>query len=92
LVAVVIADPSSDPNGKPTYVADSFKIALYLDKAYPAPQYPAIFAPGTAGFQHMLMSDRRKSFVAPIYPLIHPQIPRILDPRGRGGCQMERSP
>ncbi|CAE7232118.1 unnamed protein product [Rhizoctonia solani] len=77
----VIADPSSDTNGKPTYVADSFKIALYLDKTYPAPQYPAIFAPGTAGFQHMLMSNYRMTVGAPIFPLIHPQVPRILDPR-----------
>ncbi|KAJ1307246.1 hypothetical protein OPQ81_001359 [Rhizoctonia solani] len=77
----VIADPSSDPNGKPTYVADSFKIALYLDKTYPAPQYPSIFAPGTAGLQHMFISNYRTSVAAPIYLLIHPQVPRILDAR-----------
>ncbi|KAH7342057.1 hypothetical protein B0J17DRAFT_746273 [Rhizoctonia solani] len=43
----IIADPSPDPNGKPTYVADSFNIAIYLDKTYPAPKYPVVFAPGT---------------------------------------------
>ncbi|EUC65049.1 glutathione S-transferase, partial [Rhizoctonia solani AG-3 Rhs1AP] len=80
-IAAVIADPSNNPNGKPTYIADSFKIAIYLDKTYPAPQYPAIFAPGTAGFQHMLMSNYRLTVGASIHPLIHPQMPRILDPR-----------
>lgn len=48
---VVIADPSSDPNGKPTYVSESFDIAIYLEDKYPAPKYPAIFPPGTRAMQ-----------------------------------------
>ncbi|EUC65041.1 glutathione S-transferase, putative [Rhizoctonia solani AG-3 Rhs1AP] len=47
----MIADPSPDPNGKPTYVVDSFDIALYLDKTYPAPKYPIVFPPGTRAVQ-----------------------------------------
>ncbi|EUC65050.1 glutathione S-transferase, partial [Rhizoctonia solani AG-3 Rhs1AP] len=65
-------------------VALCLMIAIYLDKTYPAPQYPAIFAPGTAGFQHMLIPARSTagaSLHPLIHPLIHPQIPRILDPR-----------
>ncbi|QRV89851.1 glutathione S-transferase [Ceratobasidium sp. AG-Ba] len=38
-----IADPSSEPGGKPTYVADSWTIALYLERTYPPPKYPALF-------------------------------------------------
>ncbi|QRV75324.1 glutathione S-transferase [Ceratobasidium sp. AG-Ba] len=36
----LIADPSNDPDEKPTYVSDSFKIATYLDDKYPGPRYP----------------------------------------------------
>ncbi|CEL55156.1 hypothetical protein RSOLAG1IB_01164 [Rhizoctonia solani AG-1 IB] len=88
----VIADPSSDPNGKPTYVADSFKIALYLDKHYPAPHYPLIFTPGTAGVQHMLMSNYRMTVGAPIFPLIHPQVLRIMDDRSIEYMRRTRGP
>ncbi|CAE6422998.1 unnamed protein product [Rhizoctonia solani] len=47
----MIADPSSDPTGKPTYVVDSFDIAVYLDKTYPAPKHPAVFPSGTRAIQ-----------------------------------------
>ncbi|KAH7342044.1 hypothetical protein B0J17DRAFT_704531 [Rhizoctonia solani] len=47
----MIADPSLVPNGKPTYVADSFNIAIYLDKTYPAPKFPAVFPPGMRAVQ-----------------------------------------
>ncbi|KAG8731179.1 hypothetical protein FRC11_004808 [Ceratobasidium sp. 423] len=69
----VIADPSSDPNGEPTYVSDSFKIALYLDDKYPAPKYPAIFAPGTRSLQHLLVTQ--------YYPTISDQIRSIIMPK-----------
>ncbi|KAF8688972.1 Glutathione S-transferase, N-terminal domain, partial [Rhizoctonia solani] len=88
----VIADPSNDPNGKPTYVADSFKIALYLDKKYPAPHYPSIFAPGTAGIQHMLISNYRMAVAAPIFPLIHPQVLHIMDERSIEYMRRTRGP
>ncbi|CAE6419830.1 unnamed protein product [Rhizoctonia solani] len=77
----VIADPSTDPTGKPTYVSDSFKIALYLDEKYPAPAHPAIFSPGTHGLQNLLMSEYFPALVSVIIPLCLPNLPRILDSR-----------
>ncbi|KAG9104793.1 hypothetical protein FRC06_009262 [Ceratobasidium sp. 370] len=53
----LIADPSSELNGKPTYVSDSFKIAVYLDDKYPAPRYPLVFPPGTRALQHLLVTQ-----------------------------------
>ncbi|KAH7342056.1 hypothetical protein B0J17DRAFT_286108 [Rhizoctonia solani] len=47
----MIADPSSDLTGKPNYVVDSFDIAIYLDKTYPAPRRPAVFPSGTRAIQ-----------------------------------------
>ncbi|KAF8686420.1 Glutathione S-transferase, N-terminal domain [Rhizoctonia solani] len=49
----MIADPSSDPSGKPTYVVESFEIALYLDQKYPAPKYPIAIPPGTRALQRI---------------------------------------
>ncbi|QRW22902.1 glutathione S-transferase [Rhizoctonia solani] len=65
----MIADPSSETNGIPTYISDSFKIAIYLDDKYPAPKYPAIFAPyfPTIGVS--------------IGPIFAPLLPRLLDDR-----------
>ncbi|KAG8689756.1 hypothetical protein FRC11_000770 [Ceratobasidium sp. 423] len=51
LKELLIADPSPDPNSKPTYVVESFDIAIYLDKTYPAPEYPVVFPPGTRAVQ-----------------------------------------
>lgn len=77
----VIADPSNDPNGEPTYVADSFKIALYLDDKYPSPQYPLLFPSGTRTIQHLLMTQYYPLVGASISSLFHPSVPRILDHR-----------
>ncbi|CCO31303.1 hypothetical protein RSOLAG1IB_07372 [Rhizoctonia solani AG-1 IB] len=77
----VIADPSADPEGKPTYVSDSFKIALYLDEKYPAPKYPAIFSPGTHGLQSLLMTEYFPTLISAIIPLCLPNLPGILDAR-----------
>ncbi|CUA68605.1 hypothetical protein RSOLAG22IIIB_07980 [Rhizoctonia solani] len=77
----VIADPSSDPDGKPTYVAESFAIAVYLDEKYPAPKYPAIFPPGTRGVQHLLVNQYFPSLVTQLIPIIYAKLPQILDDR-----------
>ncbi|KAG8680917.1 hypothetical protein FRC11_001823 [Ceratobasidium sp. 423] len=77
----VIADPSSDPNGKPTYVSDSFKIAIYLDEKYPAPQYPAIFAPGTRSLQHMILTQYFPTISACMGPVFIPNILHLVDAR-----------
>ncbi|CAE7222296.1 unnamed protein product [Rhizoctonia solani] len=52
----LIADPSDDPDGKPTYVVESFEIAMYLDKKYPEPQYPAVIPSGTRALQKIVTS------------------------------------
>lgn len=79
----VIADPSSDPNGKPTYVADSFKIALYLDDNYPSPHYPRLLPPGTRVL-HALFVERLTSLIMPMAPIMLPLVARhgFLDERG----------
>ncbi|KAJ1301076.1 hypothetical protein OPQ81_003494 [Rhizoctonia solani] len=77
----VIADPSTDPNDPPTYVSDSFKIALYLDEKYPAPKYPAIFSPGSHGLQNLLMTVYFPTLVSAIIAPCIPNLPKILDSR-----------
>ncbi|CAE6337432.1 unnamed protein product [Rhizoctonia solani] len=77
----VIADPSADPEGNPTYVSDSFKIALYLDEKYPAPKYPAIFSAGTHGLQSLLMTEYFPTLISVIIGLCLPNVLRILDAR-----------
>jgi glutathione S-transferase len=78
----VIADPSTEPNDKPTYVSESFKIAIYLDDKYPAPHYPLIFPPGTRALQSILVTQYYPVLGAAMGPLIQPSIPGRLDDRG----------
>ncbi|CAE6488398.1 unnamed protein product [Rhizoctonia solani] len=52
----LIADPSSDPNEKPTYVVESFNIALYLDQKYPEPKYPAVIPASTRALQKIAIT------------------------------------
>ncbi|CAE6479576.1 unnamed protein product [Rhizoctonia solani] len=80
-IVPTIADPSSDPNGKPTYISDSFKIAVYLDEKYPAPKYPAIFPPGTRSLQHLLMTQYFPTIGVCIGPIFLPKMPHLLDAR-----------
>ncbi|KAH7333810.1 hypothetical protein B0J17DRAFT_770941 [Rhizoctonia solani] len=77
----VIADPSSDPNGKPTYVSDSFRIALYLDDKYPSPRYPTIFPKGTRSLQHLVITQYFPTIGACIGPIFSPKMPDLLDAR-----------
>ncbi|CAE6394512.1 hypothetical protein BN14_04703 [Rhizoctonia solani AG-1 IB] len=81
----MIADPSPDPNGKPTYVVESFDIAVYLDKTYPAPQYPAVFPPGTRAIQKittdLFMNEVGYALLPSLVPLT--ARPGFLDERGR---------
>jgi glutathione S-transferase len=81
---LVIADPSSDPNEKPTYVAESFDIAVYLDEKYPAPKYPAVFAPGTRALQKITSEFFTNEVGYALMPFILPLIakPGFLDDRG----------
>ncbi|KAF8600275.1 hypothetical protein BDV93DRAFT_268153 [Ceratobasidium sp. AG-I] len=79
----IIADPSSDTSEKPTYITDSFKIALYLDDKYTSPHYPRLFPPGSRAF-HALFVERFMGLVIPLAPRMIPLIARhgFLDDRG----------
>ncbi|QRV89953.1 glutathione S-transferase [Ceratobasidium sp. AG-Ba] len=79
----MIADPSSDSNKNPTYVSDSFKIALYLEDKYPSPQYPSLFPPGTRAF-HSLFTETFTALFEPLRPTLLPLVgrPGFLDSRG----------
>lgn len=80
----VIADPSSHPNGKPTYVSESFDIAVYLDDKYPAPKYPTVLPAGTRPLQKLFIEHYFQGHIAgPISPLIYPRIPELLDEPGQ---------
>ncbi|KAG8689832.1 hypothetical protein FRC11_000313 [Ceratobasidium sp. 423] len=68
----MIADPSGDPNGKPTYVVESFEIALYLDEKYPAPKYPTVVPAGTRALQKIALGrvmSAGMGFAAVLLPL-----------------------
>ncbi|KAG8688986.1 hypothetical protein FRC11_004358 [Ceratobasidium sp. 423] len=81
----MIADPSPDPNGKPTYVVESFDIAMYLDKTYPAPEYPAVFPPGTHAVQKITSDLYMNEVGYMLLPATRPLQARagFLDERGR---------
>lgn len=80
----MIADPSSDPSGKPTHVVESFNIAIYLDKTYPAPNYPAIFSPGTHALQKISSEAFTNGVGYALMPVALPLVarPGFLDDRG----------
>ncbi|KAH7338343.1 hypothetical protein B0J17DRAFT_420783 [Rhizoctonia solani] len=81
----LIADPSSDPNEKPTYVVESFDIALYLDQRYPEPKYPAVIPPGTRTLQKIATShimNAALNFGLVVLPCAVAR-PEFLDERGR---------
>ncbi|CAE6500587.1 unnamed protein product [Rhizoctonia solani] len=75
----VIADPSSGPDDTPTYVSDSFKIAIYLDEHYPS---RPIFPTGTRATQNLLMNSHFLTITYTLLiPLVAPSLPTILDTR-----------
>ncbi|KAJ1305359.1 hypothetical protein OPQ81_000374 [Rhizoctonia solani] len=80
----MIADPSSDPNEKPTYVLESFEIALYLDQKYPAPKYPIVVPPGTRALQRIALErvmNAGMSFATVVLPLAAART-NFLDDKG----------
>ncbi|CUA75869.1 hypothetical protein RSOLAG22IIIB_01869 [Rhizoctonia solani] len=81
----VIADPSEDPNGMPTFVADSFNIAAYLDAKYPAPKYPLVIPPGTRALQKIAAEQFNSEVGFALVPIALPLIgaPGFLDEPGR---------
>ncbi|QRV90016.1 glutathione S-transferase [Ceratobasidium sp. AG-Ba] len=87
-----IADPSSEANGTPTYVSDTFNIAKYLDEKYPAPRYPVILPQGTLALQKTFVDNFAtiggplfQSFIRPYFPskyLTEPALNYLICSRG----------
>ncbi|CAE7186034.1 unnamed protein product [Rhizoctonia solani] len=75
----VIADPTDDPNGRPHYVGDSFKIATYLDEKYPAPEYPAIFRSGTRSLEHLFIHQYLPIIARTGSAVMMPNVANILN-------------
>ncbi|KAG8741910.1 hypothetical protein FRC10_002275 [Ceratobasidium sp. 414] len=83
-VRTVIADPSSDPDGQPTYVCDSFEIAAYLDDKYPAPKYPAVLPVATRPLQKIFVDQYFFTNIRPLFPFTHPfAIHKFMDEEER---------
>ncbi|CAE6417093.1 unnamed protein product [Rhizoctonia solani] len=79
LELLVIADPSDDPDGRPKYVGDSFKIAVYLDEKYSAPEYPTIFRPGTRSLEHLFIHQYLPIIARTGSAVVMPKLGHILD-------------
>lgn len=81
----VIEDPSEHQGGKPTFVADSFNIAVYLDAKYPAPKYPLAIPPGTRALQKIAAEQFNKEVGFALVPIALPLVstPGFLDESGR---------
>ncbi|KAG8730110.1 hypothetical protein FRC10_003066 [Ceratobasidium sp. 414] len=75
----MITDPSSDPNGEPTHVSESFKIAMYLDEKYPAPKYPAVLPIETRSLQKLFVESYFPTIISHMFPLIAPHIFKLID-------------
>ncbi|QRV75322.1 glutathione S-transferase [Ceratobasidium sp. AG-Ba] len=89
----IIADPSSDPDGKPTFVSDSFKIAMYLDEKYPASQYPIVLPLATRPLQKIFIEQHFFTFVRPLFPFIRPiAINMFMDADEREGLFKRTNP
>ncbi|KAG9085374.1 hypothetical protein FS749_004466 [Ceratobasidium sp. UAMH 11750] len=89
----MIADPSSEPGGKPTYVVDSFNIAIYLDDKYPSPEYPIVFPRGTRAMQSIATSriTQTAMLFAPIVLPLASLRTDLLDERGMEYFRRTRS-
>ncbi|KAF8600094.1 hypothetical protein BDV93DRAFT_589894 [Ceratobasidium sp. AG-I] len=75
----MIADPSSDPNKGPTYVSESFVIAMYLDDKYPSPKYPAVLPVNTRPLQKIFVEHYWPTIAATLVPLFFYKVPAILN-------------
>ncbi|KAG9096392.1 hypothetical protein FS749_008597 [Ceratobasidium sp. UAMH 11750] len=75
----MITDPSSDPNGQPIHVSESFKIAMYLDEKYPAPKYPAVLPVETRSLQKLFVENYFPTITNHMTPLLAPRLSKLLD-------------
>lgn len=81
----VIADPSSNPDENPTYVVESFNIAIYLDNKYPEPGYPTVFPKGTRILQKIASDTFTNEVGFALLQVANPLVakPGFLDEKGR---------
>ncbi|KAG8817183.1 hypothetical protein FS842_001835, partial [Serendipita sp. 407] len=77
----VISVPPKDGRGPRTAVAESFNIALYLDRAFP--ETPRVIPPHTAALHSAFIQALSTTLFVPLRPIMIPQIPLVLaDPLG----------
>ncbi|KAG8843640.1 hypothetical protein FRB91_003224 [Serendipita sp. 411] len=77
----VISVPPKDGKGPRTAIAESFNIALYLDRAFP--ETPRVIPPHTAALHSAFIQALSTTFSAPLRPIMIPQVPFVLaDPLG----------
>ncbi|OKL57824.1 hypothetical protein UA08_07279 [Talaromyces atroroseus] len=75
------ASVSSNPHGA---MHDSFPIALHLDKAFPAPEYPSIFPNGQASIALAIATEKLlTASVAKFVRMLFAGVSGILDDRGK---------
>ncbi|KAF9445115.1 hypothetical protein P691DRAFT_735531 [Macrolepiota fuliginosa MF-IS2] len=67
--------PSIIDDATGAVVSDSYKIAEYLDKAYP--DTPKLFPPGTEALQAAFY-DHFPQVLAPLWPIVLPRVPRVV--------------
>ncbi|KAF8604618.1 hypothetical protein BDV93DRAFT_605920 [Ceratobasidium sp. AG-I] len=79
----MIADPTNDPNERPTFVSESFVIAAYLDDKYPSPKYPAVLPANTRPLQKVFIDRYWPTVAGPFLSLLYPKAPAILDENAR---------
>jgi len=84
LPAVVHPSVTSNKHGA---LNDSLPIALHLDEAFPAPEYPALF-PSDGSYALAAAVDE---LISVGYRMVLPKVPHILDPRGREYFNRTRS-
>ncbi|KAJ3533355.1 hypothetical protein NMY22_g7363 [Coprinellus aureogranulatus] len=76
----VIYDPKTG-----RVVSESLAIAEYIDAAYPAPEYPALFKPGTKGLLRAFAAalDRIPTVLPTVYPFVIPVTFPIVKERSK---------
>jgi glutathione S-transferase len=79
-----IVDPSrTTSSGGPTVVSESFRIAEYLDEAYPTPSTGALFPPGTKALQQLFYEYFFKNIMMLIITMALPEMFKHLNEGSR---------
>lgn len=83
LPAIIHKHPSITAKNPSGAMNDSLPIALHLDEAFPAPEYPPLFPSGDASYALALAVQRiLGDAIGKCYMLIMPKVADILDDRG----------